>query len=82
MAEILADDCSVCVDCLMVIANDDSRGIEDAAREKVVRAAVYGRKDGGYWTAGNDELGFSWQPCDCCNSPLGGDRHAAAILGK
>lgn len=24
-----------------------------------------------------DEPHFSWSPCDCCNSSLGGDRHAA-----
>jgi hypothetical protein len=65
----------------MVMANDDSSGIDDLAREKEVRAAVYGRDDGGYWVAGDEELGFSWEPCDCCRSPLGGDRHSAAVLG-
>lgn len=24
-----------------------------------------------------DESHFSWSPCDCCGSSLGGDRHAA-----
>jgi hypothetical protein len=37
-------------------------------------------------TAGDDgndcyceQLGFSWSPCEICNSGLGGDRHAATI---
>lgn len=24
-----------------------------------------------------DEPSFSWSPCECCGSPLGGDRHKA-----
>lgn len=24
----------------------------------------------------SDETTFSWQPCDCCRRPLGGDRHS------
>ena len=27
-----------------------------------------------------DDLGFSWRPCDCCGSRLGGSRHALTAL--
>jgi hypothetical protein len=28
----------------------------------------------------SDDLGFSHENCDCCGSPLGGDRHAASLI--
>lgn len=28
----------------------------------------------------SDDLGFSWQGCDCCGSPLGGTRYAATLI--
>ena len=27
---------------------------------------------------GSEEASFSWQPCECCGSTLGGDRHDVA----
>lgn len=29
-----------------------------------------------------EDLGFSWHDCECCGSPLGGDRYKAAILDE
>jgi hypothetical protein len=82
MATVIVDEQWVCVDCLMVIANDDATGIEDDDRAEAVRRAVYGTE--GYWVADSTEetdLEFSWSPCDCCGSSLGGSRHRCAILG-
>ena len=28
---------------------------------------------------GSDVLGFSWSPCECCDSRLGGDRFAVSL---
>jgi hypothetical protein len=67
----------VCGDCLIAIANDDYTGMDDETEARV--------KDGiaavkGYWVAGNEEHGFSWQPCECCKSHLAGDRYEASII--
>ena len=63
----------VCSDCLSAIANDDYSGLDDS-REREVRAAIARH----HWlVAGTEEYGFSWTPCDVCQSSLGGDRHQA-----
>lgn len=30
--------------------------------------------------AGDDDLGFSWSPCDTCGSTLGGDRYLVHVV--
>lgn len=64
---------SVCTDCLIVIANGDYSGMDDK-REQEVKAGI-ARCDA--LSAGTDEYGFSWRPCEVCHSQLGGDRHQA-----
>jgi hypothetical protein len=87
MATVIYSDLWVCQDCIMCIANDDTTGIEDDEREAEVRAAVYG---GDRWVPegphegeeeGADTRDFSWRPCACCGSNLGGSRHRCAVLG-
>lgn len=78
--QILDDDCYVCQDCLMIIANDDDSGIEDEERVKEVREAVYaGPAD---WVCGDSEkdMEFSRRCCGCCNNALSGSRHHAVLL--
>jgi hypothetical protein len=31
----------------------------------------------GYLVYSSEDYGFSWKPCECCGSPLGGDRFRA-----
>ena len=85
MAHLIADDLLVCTDCTMAIANDDYTGLdyhygpaESERREAEIRAGIASM--GGYPVIG-DEYGFSWRPCDCCGTELGGDRHECAVLG-
>lgn len=30
----------------------------------------------------SDHYGFSWSPCECCGSRLGGDRYAVSVWSK
>lgn len=84
MAKVIEDGLSCCCDCIMAIENGDYSGM-DLSREAEVRAGVLALKDRGYPTsdcAEDCEGRFSWQPCDCCKSPLGGNRHPVAILSN
>jgi hypothetical protein len=73
----------VCVDCARVIANGDYEGLDDETAETIHDAVA--RDDGRNWvlSSGGDGGGvdaFSWSPCDCCGSTLGGARYRAAII--
>lgn len=84
-------DLDVCVDCALWLANADASGLkyhygdkwEERLEEinKGERALCQGGK---YWIAynmGEDEDNwFSWSPCDCCSSKLGGDRVRFALM--
>jgi hypothetical protein len=69
----------VCTDCVMVIANDDTSGIDSIQRERHVKRAVQA-------LGGNVCLGdilkaesFSSKLCDCCGD-LPGERFHVVIL--
>jgi len=75
-------DGSCCTDCLMMIANDDSTGIEDLA---AWRAGVerLDPTDGGRLhavPAGDSAFWYGTTDCDYCGSALHGDRHAITFL--
>lgn len=70
------DTIAVCVDCYMAVANGDLP--DNSQRAQEVLAAV---KELGPHAVPGYELGFSWYPCACCLSHLGGDRHEVIILG-
>lgn len=47
----------------------------------------YGMQPRAFYTAVEngdvyDEGSFTWRPCECCRSPLGGDRYAAHGIDK
>lgn len=70
----------ICVDCLMMSANGLHGWEYDENWLKAYNSAVseYGTEP--VPNCGeNCEGGFSWDPCDFCNSPLGGDRHPAVL---
>lgn len=81
--EIEIDGLMFCDDCMIAACNDDYSGMNDErAREVSASLSEMGHhlvpsfdSDSG---DGVEE--FSWSPCDCCGSKLGGGRHSFAIL--
>lgn len=67
-----------CDDCVMVIANADTSGIDDPER---LRAVLEGVERIGPACVDEDE-GFRWAGCDVCRSPLGGNRHGVMAVGS
>src|SRR5687768_1144789 len=68
----------VCQDCMVVLETDET-GLDDA-RQAEVETAITKLTAGGKQLLsdnseeeGRDE--FSWKPCHCCRSPLGGSRY-------
>lgn len=63
---------SVCTECLLAIEYGPApeRVVLDA-RKRIA------------WCAGDADgaVAFSWAPCACCGSALGGERHEAITLG-
>lgn len=69
----------VCVDCIVMIANGNDDGMDEDRSEEV--CAAIEALGGDVVCCGDDSNdAFSWAPCDCCGSYLGGSRHAAVIL--
>ena len=64
----------ICVDCAMFHANNDTSGMDEDTFTRVVQGAT------GYRIVVGGDAGFSWQWCDACDSPLGGDRCNAVFL--
>jgi hypothetical protein len=71
---------SACVDCLLFVANGDVPEHDEALPERI--RARLGDGASRLVCAGGDDDGteFSWSPCECCGSRLGGMRHALAII--
>lgn len=81
-----------CVDCLWFVAYGEV--LPDSHRsENALAFAINQRWPGDVhvsfgWPSEADDnpdddcLGFSWQPCECCGSRLGGDRHKLSAIRK
>lgn len=72
----------VCIDCLMMIANGDSSGIDDFPAWES-RVDSYDATEGGRWAVVPDSDGeqfFSWASCDYCGTCLGGDRFPVTFI--
>ena len=72
----------VCVDCVMLLANADTpeHMNEEETAEYLARVEQHG--EGAEYILNCPEEcegGFSWSPCDLCDSTLGGDRHPVSI---
>lgn len=84
MVTVIADDLSVCVDCVLLIANGevtDSDGNDIAEEVAARQVAVWGDDNTGLVLSGtDDEPFFSSSACDGCGSDLAGDRMKAAVL--
>jgi hypothetical protein len=81
MAEVVYEG-QACVDCVMLIANDDDSGINDPMRKYAEIAAVGLGKLGDVVMACDEDCEgeFSAAGCDYCGSTLAGDRHPIAVL--
>lgn len=80
--KVIDDTIYCCTDCLMLIANGDASGMDDAT-EACCRAGIASFQ--GHLVSNDHDdkqLGFSWKSCEVCNSGLGGTRYRLALLGK
>ena len=77
---VIDDDVRCCIDCLMIVANDDASGMDDAT-EKQCRDGIASIQGDLVCNDNDDDIEFSWSACDICGSGLGGSRHHLAILG-
>ncbi len=84
MSIVVKCDYMVCVDCLMCIANGDDSGMSKERAEEGWQAIEREQAQGDQLVAGDGEADheFSWSPCDCCSSRLGGSRHEVHVLGE
>ncbi len=68
----------MCPDCASILANGDSTGIPDDQHETVTTALAdtetRWHRDGYHIAYDGEDMGFSWNKCDGCHRPLGGDR--------
>jgi hypothetical protein len=81
----------LCVDCALIVANDDDSGCEDpfAARDALACETVSliaSLEDEGYaqisgWIVTGEDAYFGTRPCDGCGDGSHGDRIEAVVLG-
>lgn len=86
---IIDDQFMVCSDCLYAIVFDDLSPLlqfysEDEASRREVEIRSGLQRAGGRVELGDADRqeDFSWSPCDCCGSTLGGARHHCRLIGK
>ena len=84
----LIDDCYVCSDCLVFIANGDLSGLDndpdtaDGREAEIIAGIEKEAEAGGHWVGGDSEKDheFSRSSCDCCGTSVEGSRHQAAVI--
>jgi len=76
-----------CMDCMLYVANGDipddySPDSTESLPELIQAHLGLTSSPQQYLVCGDSEHDdeFSWRPCECCGSRLGGSRHALAIL--
>lgn len=75
-------DIKACSDCIMLVANGETPVDmdEDETAAYVAEIADYTR--GWDLVYGGDDLGFTYDGCDVCGSPLGGDRWRVHLMRR
>ncbi len=74
-----------CTDCILLLANGECG---DNAETEAVQACIAAFRPGvrsEYLVCTSTEetdVEFSWSPCECCGSRLGGSRHSFARLAE
>ncbi len=70
-----------CDDCLMYVANDDIPDERPDLRRLI--DAQLDMSTSKWLCVGDDaEDEFSWRPCECCGSTLGGRRNQLILMGE
>ena len=81
--EVIFDDLYFCEDCFLTIEQGQYPDDIDEKREKEISAGLNAWAKEGYLVhPGKEPIEFSWVPCDCCGSTLGGHREEYAVLGE
>jgi hypothetical protein len=81
--KIIRDELGFCDDCMVIAIN----GYSDTASDEQTAASIAGIERLGVhlvpaweeWGKGHEE--FTWHPCACCGTKLGGARYDFAVLG-
>lgn len=68
---------TVCIDCALIIANDDDSGVIDPVGH---RAQMSERMMRGTWVIGTTGDPISAEPCDACGTTLHGERMHGHVL--
>jgi len=81
-----AYDTTACVDCFYAVAGVESDSepvsvpLSSVDRGEFVELGwLFAPKELRESPGGELSLGFSWSPCECCGSTLGGDRFAVSM---
>lgn len=76
------DNFLICVDCGMLAANGGDSGMDTETAAACYAAMAELAADGYVLAMGDTDRDheFSWSPCRCCDSPLGGYRFHAVLL--
>lgn len=80
--KVIDDEIYCCTDCLMIIANDDASGMDDATEARCREGIASFQCHLVCNDDGSEDDGFSWKSCEVCNSGLGGTRYRLALLDE
>lgn len=72
----------LCEECMFFEVNGELPEDDDRAKEIEEGLAKLGRVSSNFGSSEDEEDGyreFSWSPCDCCHTPLGGSRYRFAL---
>lgn len=70
---------TACVDCAMILANDDDSGMTTEQAERS-RAGIAAERAEGYQIVVDGDPFFSKAPCLICRETLNGDRYETVYL--
>jgi hypothetical protein len=80
--QVIRDGLMLCIDCMITAVNGHVDDITPE-RERAVAAGLdaLGPDLAPDFGEGDGEDEFSWRPCACCKTSLGGSRYRFAVLG-
>jgi hypothetical protein len=72
---------SVCVDCIIAVANGEYPDDTEHAND-IVNAEQGWANRGYHLVPGDDDDTFSWRHCELCQTTLGGSRHSMTAMTR